>query len=688
MSQTEINNSGFLSGNAETITIFPSSTGGYRYTLTKEQNSNIYRLSTNSIRQIQAQNFEITGVTFDTQTKQGNINIRVPSQAVAANLKPPMTPTTINPISISPMEGVEWGGKFDAASLKSQVKDALKTFPGLSPLNIDDVDLNPGGVALTGTISSTIPLLEGASVNFSLDGQTLSAWKSFSADDFTIPSPFRLNGASLSLGVNNNGLFVNGNVNFGIDRVGEGFIGAAATANFDGETGISLSGEFNFDERIFGRGTTAQVRVGYANNQWSMGGTITIPRGKVPGVTSATINVDYSEAEGFSASGDAELSVPGVESGRLEITHSEENGFMIGGEFGLSADTPGIRGGRISAQIREREDGSGYAVSASGTAQPDIPGIDSELTVNYNDGAFTAEVDAQYERGMLSGQLNAGVTNRSVNEETGELSETAEENNPLIVYGGGSLTIQIAPWLQGTAGVRFSPNGEITITGEIGLPDDLEIFARKEINKSIFNIAVQAPIFPGIVAEIGGGLSATAGIGPGVIDQLRLGIEYNPDREQDTRVTGNAHLNIPADAGLRLAVRAGIGLGITGASATGGLEIGGTLGISGAAEAGVHVEWSPAQGLDLRANAAIHAQPSFKFDISGYVSVRALGFSVYDERWELASFTYGSDYRFGIRFPVHYREGQPFDISLNDVEFEVPDIDTSRLLRGLVSRIA
>jgi hypothetical protein len=35
--------------------------------------------------------------------------------------------------------------------------------------------------------------------------------------------------------------------------------------------------------------------------QWSMGGTLTIPEGKVPGVRSATINVDYSEAAGFSA---------------------------------------------------------------------------------------------------------------------------------------------------------------------------------------------------------------------------------------------------------------------------------------------------------------------------------------------------------------------------------------------------
>jgi hypothetical protein len=191
-----------------------------------------------------------------------------------------------------------------------------------------------------------------------------------------------------------------------------------------------------------------------------------------------------------------------------------------------------------------------------------------------------------------------------------------------------------------------------------------------------------------LVAEVGGGLTAVAGIGPGVIDQMRIGIEYNPAHEENTHVTGDAHLRVPADAGLRLSVRAGIGLGITGASATGGLEIGGTLGIEGAAEAGVHIDWTPTTGLDLTAELSVSAQPSFTFDISGYVAVTALGFSVYDQRWQLASYQFGSDYRFGISLPVHYHEGQPFDISLDDVQFEVPDISPSDILSGLIERIA
>ena len=258
---------------------------------------------------------------------------------------------------------------------------------------------------------------------------------------------------------------------------------------------------------------------------------------------------------------------------------------------------------------------------------------------------------------------------------------------PIIVYGSGSATLQLAPWLQGTAGIRFAPNGEVTVSGEIALPASLEIFPRQEINRPIFDMATQIPIVPGIVAEVGGNLTAKAGIGPGALDRCRIGIEYNPAREADTHVTGDAHLNVPADAGLRLGARAGIGLGITGASATGGIELGGALGIAGAAEAGIHIDWTPARGLQVDAEGYLHAEPRFRFDVSGYVSVRALGFSVYDNRWELAAYELGSNLRLGVRFPIHYRQGEAFNVSLDDVQFEVPDVNAVQMVRDLGAQV-
>ncbi|HET6786401.1 MAG TPA: hypothetical protein VFH49_00450, partial [Aquabacterium sp.] len=269
----------------------------------------------------------------------------------------------------------------------------------------------------------------------------------------------------------------------------------------------------------------------------------------------------------------------------------------------------------------------------------------------------------------------------------GQLGALGDPEAPLVVFGSGSATLRLAPWLQATAGIRFSPTGEVTVSGEIGLPGEIQLFPRQEIDKTLFSLATQIPIVPGVVAEVGGNLKAQAGIGPGVLDQLKLAVEYNPAHEENTHITGDAHVKVPADAGLRLAARAGIGLGITGASATGGIELGGALGIDGAAEAGVHVDWMPSRGLTIDANAAFHAQPRFKFDVSGYVSVSALGFSVYDNSWELAAFEVGSDLRFGVNFPVHYVEGEPFSVSLDDVEFEVPDVDPSTMIDQVASEI-
>ncbi|QTF94224.1 DUF4157 domain-containing protein [Halomonas sp. BM-2019] len=559
-------------------------------------------------------------------------------------------------------------------------QDGNLQLAGQSPIQVEGFDLTGDGLAVTGKIVPTLSVFENAFIDFELLGDQLTLSKTFLIDEINVPPPFSIEQCSITLSGGTGGFALDGGIEFAIDGLGEG----SAEAGYHSRNGAHLRGRFDFDERIFGRGTDARIRFAYEQGAWVIGGTVTIPSGKVPGINSATIEAEYAQNSGFSAQGQAELGIPGVESGTLAVRHSEEEGLSIGGRFNLSGDVPGIRSGHVEAELQERPDGSGYALNANGEAVPDIPGFSSKLTVSYHDGLITAEAQAAYQRGMLDGQVRAGVTNRRFDADGNPTDEVSEE---LTVYGGGTVTLKLAPWLQATAGIRFEPNGEVTVSGEIGIPNALDIFDRREFDKSLLNIAVQVPIVTGVVAEIGGGLSAKAGIGPGKLERLSLGIEYNPAREEDTHVTGRAHLRVPADAGLRLSVRAGIGLSIVAASATGGLDVGGTLGIEGAAEADVHVDWTPSEGLDLRTRLSVHAQPSFTFDIGGYVSVRALRRRVYDKRWQFAEYRFGSDYRFGIALPIHYHEGEPFDISLDDVEFTVPDINPRQLLRGLINRI-
>ena len=564
--------------------------------------------------------------------------------------------------------------------------DALSGLPstvdlqGASPVDLTNFSITRG-LAASAILRPTHPLLQGIQIPGQIRDGRLGIFYTVDATALAqkIPIPgVSVNDATVTLGFDGQDLSVGGDIQFSVRNFGEGYL----SAELDTAGNFGVAGRFEADSALFDQ---ASLEMSYrSEGGFSIGGTLAITDpNKIKGIQSASITASYSEGN-FSADGTVEPNIPGIEEAGLSVDYSEENGLTIGGNLQLAAN-PAIRSGSIEVSVNKQ--GDEWKVSATGTAQPAIPGVDSQLTVSYDDGAFTAEFSGAYQRGMLSGRVTVGASNRAIGED-GLPSGEPMADGALNIYGSGSATIQIAPWLQGTAGIRFDPNGEVTVSGEIGIPNEVEIFARREINKSIFNIAVQAPIVPGIVAEVGGGLSAVAGIGPGVIDELSIGITYNPAHEEDTRVTGDAHLRVPADAGLRLSVRAGIGLGITGASATGGLEIGGTLGIEGAAEAGVHIDWTPSEGLDITANLAVHAQPSFTFDIGGYVSVRALGFSVYDERWQFASYSFGSGYRFGIRLPVHYHEGEPFDISLDDVQFEVPDIDTNQLLRGLIGRIA
>ena len=683
MSRREIDDSGLLSGDPDNIDIFPSETGGYRYHLVRDPGGSVFRhhIGTGGGRNAVArQNFEISQVQYDTASHSGSIHIKVPSQEIATRLG--MAQVTVDPVPILPMTGVEWGGRFDKELMKRSIKEKVDNFPGLSPLHLDDVDLNPGGVCMLGTITPTLPFLENASVNYRFDGTTFTVWKTFNSGEISLPGPIQVSNCSLSLFGSNEGLGVEGRVDFGIQGLGEGFLAATASATFRDGAGFAVEGGFNFDSTLF---DPAEVRIRYADGQFTGSGQLGIPEGKVPGIRSATIDASFT-GDSFSAQGNAELDVPGVDQGTLNLSYSEAEGFAVGGSFTLSPDVPGIRGGSISAELSQRPDGEGYRVSARGEAQPDIPGIDSNLIVAYDDGAFTAEFSGAFQRGMLSGQVEVGVTNRTVGAD-GRPGGEPSADGTLLVYGGGSATVQIAPWLQGTAGVRFASDGEVTVTGEIGLPGQIEIFPRKEIRKDIFSIDIPIPIVPGIFAEVGGGLDAHAGIGPGVIDQLRLGIEYNPAHEENTHVTGDGHVNVPADAGLRLSVHGGIGLGIPAASVSGGLEVGGELGLEGAAEAGVHVDWMPSQGLQIDAYGRLSAHPKFVFDVSGYVEVEALFFTIYENRWQLASFEYGSDMTFGVNFPIRYREGEPFDISLDDVEFQVPEVSPTDILGGLIDQV-
>ncbi len=642
--------------------------------------------------------FTITGKQFNTSPENANDPL-LGSLTVRFRLPSMEAQQEINELHFDVeriMPGAQYAGFLNRNQVIASLNQTAQAFgvqiPGASPVTFDVFDINDNGLYLRGRILTDVPLLRGAQIDWELDGGDLRAFKTFTANDIGVPAPLSIRTAALTLAVGTrSGLSVNGRVDFGIDRVGEGFLEARARTGTGGRgrsgSGFALAGGFDFDSQLF---DPAHIAMRYEDGAFSGEGHLGIPGGKIKGIRSARIDASYANNT-ITATGTVQPNIPGVQEGTLGIVYSEQDGMVISGSLQL-AENPAIRSGSIEARVQRNPDGS-YKVHASGTAQPKVPGIDSALTVTYDDGAFDMSVTASFGRGMLHGSLTAAATNRAINPDTNQ--PEGEPTERITVYGGGSVTMVFAPWLQGTAGIKLLPNGEIEISGSIGLPNTVNIFDAKRFDRNIFHLNIDIPIVGvsvagqrvGIFATIGGGLDLRAGIGPGQLQNLNLGVTYNPSHEDQTHVTGHGEFVIPTDAGLRLSIHGGIGVGIPIVSAEAGIEVSGELGLQGEARAAVDVDWTPQTGIVLDASGSVFVEPRLKLDLSAYVKVIAdlwlTTIDLYSNRWRLAGTEIGSNLRFGVTFPIHYEQGKPFNLSTDDVQFVIPEIDPQSILSSI-----
>lgn len=593
------------------------------------------------------------------------------------------------------IEDAQYITRIDAASVKAQIRSLRAN--GFSPIEIFDADIEDRGVVARGVLRPDLPIFKDLHIDLTIDGQDVSLSKTFDTSDFNFPGPIRVTDASLTLSAGTAGFTVSGDVFYEIERVGKGKLSGRGSTR----DGFSIVGSFDFDTSFF---DPAKVHVEYTRaenrkGKFSGGGEIGIKPGKVRGIKSANVTVSFDD-DRIDAKGLIKPDIPAVEQADLTMHYSKEEGMVIGGDLQLKKDIPGISDGSVHAEVSKKPGSERYIVKASGKATPKIPGVSSKLAVTYDDGAFDAVVTAGYEKGMLKGSVTVGATNRPVGDDGKPAGPPPAHSDKITLYGGGSVTLRLTPWLEGTAAIRFKPNGEVEVTGKIGLPKTVNIFDERKVEKNLFKIGIDIPIVGvavlgkriGIFLNISGGLDLSAGIGPGQLQDVNVSVTYNPAHEEDTKVRGHAALHIPAHAGLRLFVRGALGAGIPIVSAQAGIELGGRLGIEGAARAEVDIDWNPKKGLVLDAKAEISAEPTFKFDITGFVLVEAdlllKTITLYEKKWQLAAVEYGSGLKLGLKLPIHYEEGKPFNVSLSDIQFEVPKVDATEVLKGLIKKIA
>jgi hypothetical protein len=595
-------------------------------------------------------------------------------------------------VPILGMPGVPWGGVLDRASVTKERK-ALLRLAGLSPVEFDDLDFDlEDGLSGRGRVPKPdLRLLERAAVSVTLADGEVGIAATITADDLTLPGPFRIQGGALTLGATTGGVSVDGRVDFEIDKLATGYLAAGAKAKA-GQPEFAVEAQLDFDKRIFDEAT---VTGSYSAGKWALGGRLGIGPDKIKGIKKASVDVTITD-ETVKATGEFETSLKGVEKGTLAFLYKRETGMEITGEILLGQGIPGIKGGKLAATVKEGTDG--WSLAGDITAEPAVPGLTGAVKGTYADGAFGVEADLAYERGLAKGTVKAGLTNRTLGLDglpTGPIAK----DGALTAYGGGTVTLAITPWLQGKVGLRLTPKGEIEVTGQVALPDHFDVFDEKKVERKVISIGIDLPIVGvavagqriGIFATIRGGLTASAGFGPGQLRDVALAVTYNPDRPDDTHVTGGGTFVVPAHAGLRLQVDGGLGVGIPVVSATAGVSIYGEVGLVGAASAAATLDWTPRTGVVLDARGEVFVEPKFRFGVDAFVDVTAdlwvTEIELYHRTWKLAAFEYGSNLRFGLAFPLHYESGKPFDVSFDQIQWTYPQIDPSDLLGGLMKQL-
>jgi hypothetical protein len=550
---------------------------------------------------------------------------------------------------------------FDQTSVPLPAK-----FPYLSETTFDFKRNEQREIEGEAKLTPSKPLLNKTVIIIVVKNNKLSAKLQVPVKDLNLPVPgLTLGGDGLILGFEDREFFASGQITLQYGTVAKGELTASAT-----KKGFTAAGKIELTIPGIDR-ATGKISIG---PDGSLSGEIEVgaDKLKVPGVKKANLTVTIKDGA-LSGEGIVQLAIPGVKEGRLHFGVDKNGDYSITGLAML--DVPGLKAAEIGLTYRNR-DLEGLA--KVGFDIPGLEGAGAAFEIRYAKGAITGVGDFTYKKGKLSGKVHA------------ELNEKRK------IFGGGELAYEIIPGLVAAVGIQLREDGTAKISGELRIPDKIDLFAEKAIEKTLFSFGTQIPILAiplgtrsvGLVAEIGADLKARAGFGPGQIRQLKVKASFDPAQEESAfEFAGGGELYVPAFAELALGVHGGIGLSLAIASATGGIELIGALGLKGALSAMVDIAYKNNQ-FSVDSMAELSAQPVIRFEVNAYVKVEvSLIFTtieVYRKDWKLASKEWGSGLKIGLRFPVHYVFGQPFELSLSQVEFIVPDIDAKKAVKDLL----
>jgi hypothetical protein len=625
-----------------------------------------------------------------------------------------------------------FGGYVDKQEITERVKEAAakaaaakKGIAKASPFDVAEAGINADGeLYAEGSVTATKALFPGLEFPVSIRPEGLYVDVPIPAAQLNL-GPIHVPEASLRLGANENGVFIEGSASLLVDGLGSGQLTAAV-----GKSGPHISGSFDFD-LAFLKDTHASFEYDYATDAFMVKLEQTVPAGALPGVAGGHITATLSRgavggtaegtAQGASATNAApapsanapaaaadgaagqigiglagELKLAGPLAGAVvEVAWDPKLGVVIAAEnIPLPVGKiPGVQDATVSVRARRDPETGAWHVSGAGGASFQIAGVDGKLLVAVDGNAVTIQGNGAFQKGLAKGSVTILATNLQRDADGNPMPDKTADK--FTVSGKGAAEIQLGKILRGGVALELTPDGRVIIAGEVSLPPDFPVFGEEKVNKNLFH--VKTPDFPiwgvsvagfgiGVFAFADAELDFDAFAGPGVIKNARAGVTFDLDAPEDAVVDGCGDFSVKAGAGLTLDIGGGLKVELGPAEGDGRVGLDARLGIAAQGDAHLGIHWSRQEGLSLSATVKGTASPQFDVNANArlHVSVDLLLGSIGHTwgPWKKPLGHFGPEMELGISVPVGWSETKGLDFSVDNIALTYPEISPLDIMKS------
>jgi hypothetical protein len=511
-----------------------------------------------------------------------------------------------------------------------------------------------GQLSGNGHAEITQPMLAGTRAELSVaENGDLAGSVTLPASRLQPPVPgLSLQGGSVTLGYENQTL------SGGLEEVTLSYRDLGEATLNGTVSGDHLEGSGNFNLSLPGF-SEATGRVGY-NRSGQFYGDFALGAEDFPEalpVESGRIEGSLDEAGTVSFSGTVTVALASVGTGEFSASY-EAGTTTITANVELT-DLPGLESTTVLITLvnGQLEGEADIAVDSER-----LPGIGTRLHVEYRDNLWSAEqeVDFSVDDGKLHGTITLGIAQ--------------EEDGGLNVHGGGDVTARIGPNLEGTLVLTINPDGTIDTSGEIRVPEPIELFPERRTERELFQHSQNIPLWAILVAVIRIRAGMRAGIGPGVLRDITVAGEYTIGADELPSFSVTGELYIPAFAEAYLGIGAGLGLDVKLGSLTGGIEGMATAGVYGAISVIPELAYEDGDYL-INGTATLAGAAKFKLGLNAWAEVEALWITVWEQEWELAEWVWDLGPTLALQARLSYNFSNPEPPTLEVETGDIPNAD-------------